>query len=188
MNQSQIVTGLILPSGELRVDGSVDLAPGRVRVVVTEWPFPAGEDNSWTRLEQTWNEQRVSYLLSAEATARDASKSPPPAPAAVGEPLSPSASDLRHFMSQLSEDCYCAGWMGDLEYALWSAVMNGPIHKGNWDITQSDIDHLRLLARRAGGWIIWDDSLLAATWLPIDQWLLRYDQYVATHESNANQM
>lgn len=186
MDKSQVVTGLILPSGELRVDGPVDLAPGRVRVVVTEWPFQAQADDPWTRLEQIWHEQRARHFLAAEAAAADAMKSPPARASVVTEPLSPLACDLRDCMAQLSEDCYCAGWLSDLEYALWSAVMNGPVHKGNWNITQSDIDRLRLLARRAGGWIIWDDSLLATAWLPIDQWLPRYDQYVATHGSNAH--
>jgi hypothetical protein len=32
---------------------------------------------------------------------------------------------LYEYMSYLSEDCYCAGWMEGTEAACWEAVVNG---------------------------------------------------------------
>jgi len=186
MKEPQTMTGVILPNGELRIDESLVLGPGRVRIIVSECPPDDADSSPWAQLESQWSRQRTRYLQMSEVAAMEASKAPATQESTAIATLSPTAADLRDFMSQLSEDCYCAGWMHDLEYLLWSAVMNGPVHQGNWDITQSDIDRLRLLARRAGGWIIWDKSLPGEACLPIDQWLMRYEQYVATHGSSAS--
>ena len=173
-----------MPDGELHFDGVVDLVPGRVRVVVTECPIDAQEDDPWSRLERTWSEQRARHLQRLEAEAAQPSELPSEPAASSAKSLSPAAIDLRLAMSAISEDCYCAGWLISLEYQLWSAVMNGPVEAGCWNVTQSDIDRLRLLARRCGGWIVWDETQLNEAWLPIENWLRQYDEYLATHAAS----
>lgn len=60
-------------------------------------------------------------------------------------------------MSDISEACWCAGWMEGPEYALWDAVeKNEPALWGMDDIRQRDIDDLRRLRELAGGWWVWD--------------------------------
>ena len=184
MARTQILNGVVLPDGELHFDGVVDLVPGRVRVVVTECPIDAQEDDPWSRLERTWSEQRARHLQRLEAEAAQPSELPSEPAASSAKSLSPAAIDLRLAMSAISEDCYCAGWLISLEYQLWSAVMNGPVAAGCWNVTQSDIDRLRLLARRCGGWIVWDETQLNEAWLPIENWLRQYDEYLATHAAS----
>lgn len=179
MSEPQMMTGVILPNGELRLDEPLVHAPERVRVLLTEFPIDSEEDSPWSRLETGWCAQRARHYHSTEIAALEASDTAQPQESPVAEMLSSAAADLRDCMSQLSEDCYCAGWIGSLEYLLWTAVMNGPVETGNWKVTQSDIERLRLLARRCGGWIVWDDVLRAAKWLPIEDWLRQFDTYIA---------
>lgn len=53
--------------------------------------------------------------------------------------------ELSDYMSELSEEAYYAGWMEDLEYALWDAVILGPKKYGVLDITTNHISKLKLL-------------------------------------------
>lgn len=62
-------------------------------------------------------------------------------------------------MSDLSETCWCAGWMDGTEYDLWDAVeKNQPVWWGIEEVRQRDIDDLRRLRELSGGWWIWDDE------------------------------
>lgn len=183
---SQIISGVILPNGELILDSAVDLAPGPVLVVVTARPSDADETSPWSRLERSWSEQRARHLQTTESNTSEPALMPSERIATPAKSASPMAADLANAMSEISEDCYCAGWMSKLEFELWSAVMNGPVEAGFWKVTQSDIDRLRLLARRCDGWVVWDETLLTETWLPIEEWLRRYDEYAANRAANAN--
>jgi hypothetical protein len=39
--------------------------------------------------------------------------------------LTPAQCELAKYMSDLSEEAYCAGWMQGLEYALWQVLVEG---------------------------------------------------------------
>jgi hypothetical protein len=73
--------------------------------------------------------------------------------------LPPDARSLADYMSDLSEEAYCAGWMLGLEYALWRAVLLGPRTYGRLKITAEHIERLKTLSTAAGGWIAFDDAL-----------------------------
>ncbi len=62
------------------------------------------------------------------------------------------AQELLQLMSDLSEEAYCAGWMEGLEFALWSAVLNGPQKYGHLQITPDHINQLKRLAHERFGW------------------------------------
>src|SRR5258708_37370288 len=109
MKESRAMTGVILPNGELRVDGSLDLAPGRVKIIVTECPPDADETSPWSRLERAWSEQRSRYYRSTEAAILAANSEPLIQGSTAADKLSLAAADLRDSTFQLSEDCYCAG-------------------------------------------------------------------------------
>lgn len=176
-------TGVILPDGQLRLDGLLPLSAGRVRVIVEAIPFAELPETPWAELQKTWDEQRAHFFVQVANQAPEALNVLLPETSrdhrhTDGLPLL--ASDLRDFMSQISEDCYCAGWLVNLEFDLWTAVMNGPVRAGHWDITQTDIDRLRLLARRCDGWVVWDHQRKQETWVSIQDWLGQYKKHMAT--------
>lgn len=188
MNAKAIsITGLVLPNGELALDGPIHSLEGPVRVIVEPIELPQPASDAWVALDEAWGEQRARYHVEV-ANGEMRGVTLVETEAWQGERntrgLSWAAADLCDFMSQISEDCYCAGWLTSLEFELWACVMNGPVHKGNWDITQSHIDRLRFLARRCGGWIIWDTDAKHQTWIAIDEWLERYRRHVQGERPN----
>ena len=76
---------------------------------------------------------------------------------------------LAEFMSELSEEAYCAGWMLGLEYALWAAVSTGPRSFGRLDISVSQIERLRRLSLQCEGWIVFDEET-GETWVGLPEW------------------
>lgn len=71
--------------------------------------------------------------------------------------LNPIQQQLMNIMSEISERCYTAGWMSNLEYVLWNAVITGPRKYGQDYITQKDIDELRFLSALSNSWIVFDE-------------------------------
>lgn len=65
---------------------------------------------------------------------------------------------LADLMSDISERCYEAGWMPDLEYHLWHALIHGPVKYGHGEVTKEDIDELKRLSEESSCWIIFDDD------------------------------
>lgn len=75
-------------------------------------------------------------------------------------------------MSDLSERCYCAGWIDGLEFHLWS-VVSGAAPRGPYGqdaITEDDVTELRDLHTRCGGWWRWDDDH-AELFVPTADWI-----------------
>ena len=66
---------------------------------------------------------------------------------------------LADYMSEISERCYTAGWMTNLEYVLWDSFSSGPRKYGQDFITQQDINLLKKLTEAANSWIFFDDLL-----------------------------
>ncbi len=77
---------------------------------------------------------------------------------------------LARVMSGLSEDYFCAGWLGDCEYALWADLTGYEEIAGvkAWGITQEEKDELRLAHEVAGGWIVWGEG--GETYLSNKDW------------------
>jgi hypothetical protein len=74
---------------------------------------------------------------------------------------------LYELMSQISEDCHCAGWLGECEYDIWHALH----HEDPWAPNFMDRRLLRLckkVSTEIEGWIYWTDSPQFA---PMAQWL-----------------
>ena len=76
------------------------------------------------------------------------------------------------YMSDLSEEAYCAGWMSRLEVDLWKAVTSGPFLYGRLDLTPEHILKLTEFSRICGGWIVFDDER-EESFVPMDEWLSR---------------
>jgi hypothetical protein len=81
---------------------------------------------------------------------------------------------LHDFMSELSELAFHAGWMHDLEHALWRAVVDGPFRYGHLDITAEQIGRLKTLSSACGSWIVFDEVLEELA-MPLEDWGDIYD-------------
>ena len=64
---------------------------------------------------------------------------------------------LMAFMSDISERCFSAGWMENLEFSLWNAILNGPRRYGHGLITTEDIDYLKEQSTICNCWIVFDE-------------------------------
>jgi len=104
------------------------------------------------------------------------------------------AEKLALFMSELSEECYCASWLHGCELFLWDCVTGvahrGPVHPpftprpdvtgfpwGMGIVSDAEADELRRLSELAGGWCRWDetaDDFGALVFVPIDEWRAIY--------------
>ena len=75
-------------------------------------------------------------------------------------------------MSEISEECYCAGWMSGLEDALWNAVLNLPndFKYGQDTISAERITRIRYASEWIGEWIIYPCHQPGVTSVPLDEW------------------
>ena len=89
--------------------------------------------------------------------------------------MTPEAETLKDFMSELSEEAYSAGWMSGLEYALWYAVLNGPLEYGRLSIDEVHIERLKELAGACAGWIVFEDRD-SESWVPMPEWVATFDR------------
>ena len=74
---------------------------------------------------------------------------------------------LADLMSDISENCWNAGWMLNTEYVLWHAVTSGPRAFGRGTITEKDIEELTKLSNATQTWIVFDDKETA---MPLEEW------------------
>ncbi len=66
--------------------------------------------------------------------------------------------NLAELMSEISEDCYCAGWIIDNEYGIWEAMYTGNLHYGRDEIDRFKLERCRALSVLTGGWVVWLDD------------------------------
>src|ERR1035437_3176520 len=78
--------------------------------------------------------------------------------------------ELYELMSDISEDCYCAGWMIGNEYTIWRALQTGEMSYGMGDIDAEQLARCRELATELDGWIVWVKND-GPHFVPMAQWL-----------------
>jgi len=78
---------------------------------------------------------------------------------------------LLSLMREISEDHYCAGWMGGLEYSLWQAVLQHPqpYEFGFGPIAEENVAELKDLAEELQEWAVWDDETREKL-IPLEDW------------------
>jgi hypothetical protein len=103
---------------------------------------------------------------------------------------------LYKLMSEISEDCYCAGWMHGNEYTLWKMVADPAANRkyGQSGLSDEQLADLRAIAAETGGWIRWRDDREESN-LPVDQrgpvftpmveWLAMYENHIAVWDRTA---
>jgi len=87
--------------------------------------------------------------------------------------LSTEQRQLADFMSDISERCYSASWMANLEYVLWNSLITGPRKYGHDLITQEDINSLKQLSKMADCWIKFDGHL-GETAINLTRWQKKF--------------
>ena len=91
--------------------------------------------------------------------------------------------ELAELMSEISEDHYCAGWLGDLEYSLWSIMTGASANRfGFGPIERWKIQRLKALSAATGGWIERERHAEHETFVALDTWLVRF----ASHQRLKN--
>lgn len=78
---------------------------------------------------------------------------------------------LQKVMSEISEEHWCAGWMSSLEYILWDAVAG----KRKDICSAEEIEQLKYLSEKCGGWVIWDKQAKGERFVPMEEWLRLYE-------------
>lgn len=73
---------------------------------------------------------------------------------------------LLMLMTGISEEAWCAAWMGGLEHSLWQATAGQ--RYGQMTLTERQASLLKLLSDEAGGWWMWRDD--GATFVPEEEW------------------
>lgn len=91
--------------------------------------------------------------------------------------LSPDQEALVNYMSEISEECYSAGWMLNLEYVLLDALTSGPRSYGHDLITENNIEILKELSLKTKGWIMFDD-LSEETYIEKELWEIKFSKAV----------
>lgn len=88
---------------------------------------------------------------------------------------------LRRFMSDLSEEYYCAGWLIGLEYSLWNMLEGGSRRFGLGEVTDEELRDLWALYQQAGGWWTWYDSedpdTMGEVFVTVEEWNEMYQLY-----------
>lgn len=81
--------------------------------------------------------------------------------------------ELYELMSDISEDCYCAGWMHGNEFRLWQAITDPKDDRryGQSDIEEWQVNRLRELSEQTGGWWVWEEDNRA--FISLDEWRRR---------------
>lgn len=78
---------------------------------------------------------------------------------------------------RISEQSYYAGWMRNIEFFLWKAVLEGAREFGVREITSAEIDHLKSLAEASGGWWHWSNEIEKPVFVPMSEWLTIYSNF-----------
>ena len=98
------------------------------------------------------------------------------------------AGELVDLLSDISEDCYCAGWLLDCEHEIWEMVAApGPAADYRWgmaQVTAVALERLRVLSAACGGWVRWRDRDRERTggpvFVPLAEWTERHARWVAS--------
>lgn len=97
---------------------------------------------------------------------------------------------LADLMSDISEDCWCAGWLSCNEYALWGMVADPTAERryGFGYVEDEQVAELMSLAQRTGGWIIYFDDAFdpdapvedwGERFIPMAEWIKLWDAFNA---------
>lgn len=93
-------------------------------------------------------------------------------------PMEPMQLALAQLMSDLSEECWAAGWLSRTEYDIW-ALIHG--ERESWGMAtaatlQEELAAIVAVAQACGSWIVWDKPVGTRA-IPLERWVERYVEW-----------
>lgn len=92
---------------------------------------------------------------------------------------------LLNYISEISEEYFCAGWQDSIEFLLWDLFQQDykdiKEHEFWRKIDQQELEDMRFLAEATNCWAIWDEEKEEMT-IPLDQWIPIYQRWKAQNE------
>lgn len=89
-------------------------------------------------------------------------------------------------MSRISENCWHAGWMDGLEFALWELLLGGSRNYGMEEIAERDVTTLKELSQVCGGWYYWQEGANDAAFVSLAEWETIYHSRAVGERSLSN--
>ena len=83
--------------------------------------------------------------------------------------LSEQSQLLADYMSELSRQAFQNNWVQHLEFMLWHAIVQGPMHYGDIYITEAHIKRLRFLRDQCRGWVYYHRTE-GLIWVQLPAW------------------
>jgi len=74
-------------------------------------------------------------------------------------------------MRDISEDCWCAGWLNGLEFTLWDAVTTGEMEVGWGTVETRELVRMKFLHELVGGWWTWPEGESGERFVTTEEWL-----------------
>ena len=81
---------------------------------------------------------------------------------------------LAKYMSSISEKGFSAAWLEGLEFDLWKIVIGGNRQYGRYELTETDINHIKLLSQQCQSWIVFD-AFNEETAIELSKWHELYE-------------
>ena len=125
--------------------------------------------------DEVWNDLELPQVSAAQ----------PGCSVNASETLTDSQLDLYDRMSEISEDCYCAQWIRDNEYAIWDVLQGQDSSYGLGRMEPRLLRRCKLLSDEVGGWIYWADDradpalpreAIGPRFAPMAHWLAMVDE------------
>jgi hypothetical protein len=82
--------------------------------------------------------------------------------------LGTTAHYLSTIMSDISQEYYCAGWLGGLEYYLWDAITNGVTE--TFRLADERKKALLTLSKKCKGWVVYNDKSYNREFVSLKRW------------------
>lgn len=86
---------------------------------------------------------------------------------------------LANTLSDISEQCWCAGWLRDCEYVFYRAMQQGGMKDEDENVSASQATVLKWLSDTCAGWMHWPDGVNAPTYITISDWKPLYAAWEA---------
>lgn len=80
---------------------------------------------------------------------------------------------LVNAVREISDRCWCAGWMDGIEKTVWQAVLDDrDCGIGQGYVTREELIFIKALAERCDSWVIWGDITHGECEIPLSLWKL----------------
>lgn len=84
--------------------------------------------------------------------------------------------ELCDLLSEISESCYFAGWLHDVEHEVWDMLgSKEPVQYGMSHVSPTDLARAEALSKAIGGWVQYEQG---PRFVPAGEWARRHAAWV----------